>query len=51
MVFDISTNYDYALGLRKANNETLIVFNNQLQGMKKDGTLSQLFEKYGIGRM
>jgi len=51
MVFDISTNYDYALGLRKANNETLIVFNNQLQGMKKDGTLSQLFEKYGIGPM
>jgi polar amino acid transport system substrate-binding protein len=47
-VFNISTNYDYALGLRKANNETLTVFNNQLQEMKEDGTLSQLFEKYGI---
>jgi polar amino acid transport system substrate-binding protein len=48
MVFGITTNYDYALGLRKANNETLIVFNNQLEAMKEDGTLSQLFEKYGI---
>lgn len=49
-VLGLTTNYDYALGLRKADNVTLSAFNTQLQQMKVDGTLRQLFAKYGIQR-
>lgn len=47
-VLGITTDYDYALGLRKADDKTLNSFNNLLQEMIADGTLSQLFKKYGI---
>ncbi|MBL4900964.1 MAG: transporter substrate-binding domain-containing protein [Colwellia sp.] len=47
-VLEITTNYDYALGLRKADDKTLSTFNTLLQQMTVDGTLRQLFKKYGV---
>ncbi len=41
-------NYDYALGLRKADQNTLDHFNALLAGMKADGSLAQIFHHYGL---
>jgi len=48
MILGVSLNYDYALGLRRADSETINVFNNLLRGLKNDGTLISLFEAYGM---
>ncbi len=41
-------NYDYALGLRKADQSTLDHFNALLAEMKSDGSLARLLRHYGL---
>lgn len=41
-------NYDYAIGLRKSDNNTRDTFNKILSQMKDDGTLLKIFNKYGL---
>jgi polar amino acid transport system substrate-binding protein len=41
-------NYDYALGLRKADQSTLDHFNALLTKMKADGSLTTLLRRYGL---
>ncbi|MCP8686577.1 substrate-binding periplasmic protein [Marinobacterium sedimentorum] len=41
-------NYDYALGLRKADQNTLDHFNALLTKMKADGSLATLLRRYGL---
>ncbi|WP_020680972.1 substrate-binding periplasmic protein [Marinobacterium rhizophilum] len=44
----IELNYDYALGLRRADAGTVAQFNDVLADMKSDGSLAQLFQRYGL---
>ncbi len=47
-VLGTTLNYDYALGLRQADAGTLSQFNQLLADMKADGSLAQLFQRYGL---
>jgi polar amino acid transport system substrate-binding protein len=47
-LLDTPLNYDYAIGLRKADQQTLDQFNRLLADMKADGSLAQLFERHGL---
>jgi len=41
-------NYDYALGLRKSDEDSRSEFNQILAGMKDDGSLSEILNRYGL---
>ena len=47
-ILNVSLNYDYSLGLRKADKNTKYTFNKILIDMKNDGTLENIFSKYGV---
>ncbi len=47
-VLSVPLNYNYSLGLRKADENTKQAFNKILLEMKTDGTLMDIFDKYGI---
>lgn len=47
-VLGVKLNYDYALGLRKADENTRNAFNKVLLDMKNDGTLLKVLGKYGF---
>ncbi|MAY42802.1 MULTISPECIES: transporter substrate-binding domain-containing protein [unclassified Neptuniibacter] len=47
-ILNVELNYDYALGLRKADEETRKAFNKLLVDMKDDGTLGKIFKEYGL---
>lgn len=48
-VLGVPLNYDYSLGLRKADKNTKEAFNNMLVEMANDGSLANIFKKYGLG--
>lgn len=47
-LLDSDLNYNYSLGLRRANPKTKAAFNRVLRNMKEDGSLSRLLQKYGV---
>jgi ABC-type amino acid transport substrate-binding protein len=47
-VLNVGLNYDYALGLRKADQKTREAFNQVLVDLKKEGTLPTLLNEYGV---
>lgn len=47
-VLNAQLNYDYALGIRKADENTRAIFNQALVDMQNDGTLAGIFSEYGF---
>ncbi|MDO6515383.1 MULTISPECIES: ABC transporter substrate-binding protein [unclassified Neptuniibacter] len=50
-ILNAQLNYDYALGLRKADQNTRAAFNQTLVDLKKDGTLGELLNEYGVSSL